>query len=114
MKLADDPIGPQRATPSTVARITAQQKQVTRELGAMSETDTKPCLLCGKHLETVNKSWDHMQPMDGGEVQFIFTYGSKKFDKNVGATVYRAVICDECAEKHVPNMDEDFRRWLTG
>ena len=44
------------------------------------------------------------QPYAGGEVQFIFSYGSTKFDDNMGSTVFTALVCDDCAAKYVDNM----------
>ena len=69
-------------------------------------SDTKPCIICKKPLESVWDDWDHCQPADGGEVQFIFSYGSRKFDTNIDATVFQGVICDDCAEKLVVGMRE--------
>ena len=40
-----------------------------------------------------------MQPNDGGEVQFIFSFGSSKYDLFMSGTKFRMVICDDCAEK---------------
>lgn len=67
---------------------------------------TKPCIMCGDQLEPIRDSWDTMQPNDGGEVQFLFSYGSTKFDNCMGTTVFKGVICDNCAEKLVDNMEE--------
>ena len=67
----------------------------------------KPCIICDEKLESVDPdSWESMQPYDGGEVRFIFCYGSKKFDDNFGSTVFRGVICDDCAEKLVNKMEK--------
>lgn len=68
-----------------------------------SNPNTKPCLMCGKQLEPVFKDdeWKNYQPYNGGEVKFIFSYGSD-FDNYV----FRSVICDKCAEKHFHKMDK--------
>lgn len=69
---------------------------------------TRPCTLCDKQLEPAleNLGWSNYQPNDGGELQFIFAYGSKKFDNHMGSTVFRGLICDDCAEKYVNKMLE--------
>jgi hypothetical protein len=65
---------------------------------------TKPCIICGKKLKPVQDTWDYMQPYDGGQVKFIFAYGSTKFDLNMGNTVFNGVICDNCAEQCIQKM----------
>lgn len=67
----------------------------------------RPCILCNKKLESVFQDLkkDHIQPCGGGEVQFIFAYGSLKFDNNIEPTIFRGVICDECAEPLISKMD---------
>ena len=60
---------------------------------------TKPCIICNKKLRSVSNTWEHLQPSNGGEVRFIFSYGSEKFDLETGNTEFRGVICDECAAK---------------
>jgi hypothetical protein len=45
------------------------------------------------------------QPYGGGEVQFIFTYGSCKYDLSPGMTTFRGVLCDGCGEKFVDKME---------
>lgn len=64
----------------------------------------KPCITCNAKLESAVGGWKTMQPYGGGEVQFIFSYGSTKFDDDIGATVFRGVICDDCASKIVNKM----------
>lgn len=66
----------------------------------------KPCIICDKPLESVDIDWKNMQPHNGGEVKFIFSYGSTKFDDCFGSTVFRGVICDDCAEKLVSKMEK--------
>ena len=46
-----------------------------------------------------------MQPHGGGEVQFVFAYGSEQFDLQCEPTVFRGVICDVCAAKYVNKME---------
>ena len=63
--------------------------------------------MCGKRLKHALDNYDtNIQPPAGGEVKFIFSYGSTKFDNNFGITVFRGTICDDCAEKFIPNMEE--------
>ncbi len=63
------------------------------------------CLLCDKSMEeSFDGAFKSYQPYGGGEIQFLFSYGSLKFDLNMETTVYRGFICDECAEKHVHKM----------
>lgn len=68
--------------------------------------ETKPCIMCGKQLKCAlpNDDWSTNQPYGGGEVKFIFAYGSCKFDNNIYSTEFVGVICDDCAEKCVDNM----------
>ena len=67
----------------------------------------KPCIVCERLLgQALGLGWATMQPSEGGEVQFIFSYGSKKFDNNSGTTTFRGVICDDCAEEFVDKMEE--------
>ena len=68
--------------------------------------ELKPCLLCKKMLESAFEDWKTNQPHGGGEIQLIFSYGSCKFDNNIGATTFKALICDECAENLVGDMVE--------
>jgi len=73
-----------------------------------------PCLLCDKVLEEVSPGsiQKTRQPYAGGEVQFLFSYGSTKLDDNMGLTQFTALVCDDCAEKHVNKMtrlSEDHR-----
>lgn len=60
------------------------------------------CLFCKKQLELVAP----FQPYGGGEVQFLFAYGSCKYDLDPGITVFRACVCDECAEGFVSGMEQ--------
>jgi len=60
------------------------------------------CVFCDKELKLVSEEF--LQPYGGGEVQFIFCYGSCKFDLSSGTTVYRGFVCDDCAEKYVKKM----------
>ncbi len=62
------------------------------------------CVICGQHLEWCSERT--MQPYCGGEVRFIFSYGSTKFDKHMYGTVFNGVICDDCAERCMHNMRE--------
>lgn len=72
--------------------------------------ETKPCVICDKQLKPVmpdkNNPWNTYQPYGGGEIQLIFSFGSLKFDENSGSTVFRGIICDDCAEKLVNKMDK--------
>ena len=68
-------------------------------------SDKKPCVVCGTKLSSVNEDWKHMQPYGGGEIQLIFSFGSTKYDLNIGATTFRGVICDGCAEKMMINLE---------
>ena len=67
--------------------------------------DTKPCIICKCELESVMSDWNTMQPNDGGEVKFIFAFGSAKFDLAMHGTVFQGVICDTCAEQCVERME---------
>lgn len=58
------------------------------------------CVLCRKELELFDE--EHFQPFEGGEIQLIFSYGSK-FDEYPMAK-YRGFICDVCSEKLIPLM----------
>lgn len=62
------------------------------------------CIICKKELELVENN--EYQPYGGGEVNFIFSFGSAKFDKSPGTTKYFGYICDECAESFVNQMEE--------
>jgi hypothetical protein len=66
---------------------------------------TKPCILCGQQLEPALDDWKTFQPYGGGEVQFVFGYGSRRFDESAGSTVFRGIICDSCAAKYVDQME---------
>lgn len=63
------------------------------------------CAICEDQLEPSFQDSKY-QPYEGGEIRFIFNFGSTKFDKCIGSTVYRGVICDHCASKFVNRMDE--------
>lgn len=64
------------------------------------------CIFCEERLEPSCKDAE-FQPYEGGEVRFIFSFGSTKFDKCLGNTVYRGIICDNCALKFVDRMKEE-------
>ena len=71
--------------------------------------NSKPCIFCNKQLESSFPDNLPYQPYMGGEVQFTFGYGSCKFDlmkHGIGSTIYRAMVCDDCAEKFVDRMEE--------
>ena len=72
----------------------------------IEDAPDRPCVFCGKMLKPVNNTWSTMQPLCGGEVQFIFAYGSMEFDDALGSTKFRGIICDQCGLKLVPHMDE--------
>ena len=65
-----------------------------------------PCVLCDKILEEICEGSIERtrQPYAGGEIQFLFSYGSTKFDDNINSTVFAGLICDDCAEKYVEKM----------
>lgn len=67
----------------------------------------RPCLFCSKRMEPVTGKWDTNQPHGGGEVRFVFSYGSRKFDDHMHSTQFTAVICDECGEKYVGKMQRE-------
>ena len=68
--------------------------------------ETKPCLFCDKQLEPAcPNAWETRQPWGGGEVKFLFAYGSEKYDLNMSGTVFRAYVCDDCASKFVQKME---------
>lgn len=65
-----------------------------------------PCILCDKVMdECMPNSFETRQPYAGGEIQFLFGYGSTKFDDNANGTRFVGMICDNCAEKYVEKMD---------
>ena len=68
----------------------------------------RECLLCEKELRcaTPDEDWSTRPPCGGGEVHFIFAYGSTKFDNNIESTVFKGYICDDCAEQYVDKMEE--------
>lgn len=66
---------------------------------------TKPCLFCDKPLgDAGGNDFKTYQPYDGGEVRFVFAYGSGEYDLYPGRTEFRGLICDECAGKYVDRM----------
>lgn len=69
---------------------------------------TKPCVICNKELESAlgDDDWDSYQPYGGCEMKIIGNYGSTKFDEDIEGTVFRGIICDDCAEKLVPKMEK--------
>ena len=66
----------------------------------------RPCVFCGVLMEPALDDWATLQPRGGGEVRFVFAYGSCQFDDNVYPTEFRGIICDECAAKYVGKMDK--------
>ena len=67
---------------------------------------TRLCIICLKELECAVSDWDTNQPSGGGEVIFNFFYGSCKFDDHPWEpTIFRGIICDECAERLIVNME---------
>jgi len=66
---------------------------------------TKKCIVCRKELKSVGPNWNDIQPCNGGEVRFIFSYGSCEFDLTPGVTEFRGVICDDCATQCVEDME---------
>jgi len=64
------------------------------------------CVFCKKAMDPALDDWSTFQPYAGGEVQFIFSYGSTKFDLSYESTIFRGLVCDECAEKYVASMDK--------
>ena len=60
------------------------------------------CLFCDRELELVENN--PFQPYEGGEVNFIFAYGSR-FDLHFDTTEYSGIICDDCAEKFLEKME---------
>jgi len=65
-----------------------------------------PCVLCDKVLEEISDGSIERtrQPYAGGEIQFLFSYGSTKFDDNINSTIFAGLICDDCGEKYVKKM----------
>jgi len=68
-------------------------------------TTGKPCIACGRVLEPIEGTWKYMQPDEGGEVKLIFSYGSTKFDLHPHCSIFRGVICDDCAEKMMDKLE---------
>lgn len=61
------------------------------------------CLFCNDELEeTIDGEGVH----EGGVIAFYFSFGSTKFDKCMGTTIYSAFICDKCASQYVDKMEE--------
>ena len=66
------------------------------------------CVCCGKQLESVwGADWVSLQPNGGCEIQIIGSWGSKKFDINPNFTVFKGVVCDECAGMMTKQMQMD-------
>lgn len=73
----------------------------------MNRPPPKPCTVCDKLLECAVQSWDTYQPYGGGEIQLIFGYGSCELDNHgFRSTIFRGIICDECALKMTRRIDE--------
>ena len=69
------------------------------------ETELKPAM--SEAFASVKESeCDPFQPWGGGEVQFIFAFGSTKFDDYMGGTVFRGVVCDDCAESKMHLLEK--------
>jgi len=68
------------------------------------------CVFCDKKLESALpddlQERKQFQPYAGGGVQFIFCFGSTKFDWNIGTTIFHGYICDDCAEKYIEKMEK--------
>jgi hypothetical protein len=73
--------------------------------------DTRPCVFCGKDLESAVDNWETMQPHGGGEVRFVFAYGSTKFDNAINRTEFSGVVCDGCGAQWVHRMQERRYGW---
>lgn len=71
--------------------------------------NTRPCVFCYKQMEPIlsDKGWDSNQPWGGGEVHFIFSFGSVEFDRGMVCTKYSALICDDCASQYTDRMTEE-------
>lgn len=78
-------------------------KRIEKHIKRLKAEAGMKCFLCEKSLELVRGN--PYQPYGGGEVQFIFSYGSAKFDLNLAGTLFRACICDDCAEPLVKRME---------
>ena len=66
----------------------------------------KPCAACDKLLDPATPfGWDSMQPDGGGEIKLIFSYGSDKYDLHPHSTVFKGVICDDCAESMMERLE---------
>ena len=61
--------------------------------------DTKPCIFCGKKLESMFDTWNGMQPDGGGEVTIDCSFGSRH-DQRDGKPI-TLVICDTCIEEEL-------------
>lgn len=69
----------------------------------------RPCCICEKLLESAlegvyDDPWKTLQPYGGGEINLIFGYGSTKFDLDMCGTLFKGIICDDCAEVIVGKM----------
>jgi hypothetical protein len=69
--------------------------------------EKRPCCICDKLMDCACHKWDTRQPHGGGEIQLIFSYGSSKYDLEMGITKFWALICDECASKLINKMNRD-------
>lgn len=68
---------------------------------------TMPCVCCGLILEEVfDGSLANYQPYNGGQVSFVFSYGSCEYDECSGVTEFNGVICDKCASGFVQRMNK--------
>lgn len=64
------------------------------------------CVICDDELTLISKE-DIYSPYEGGCIKLIFSFGSSKFDKCIGNTVYSGLICDNCGLKYVHKMKEE-------
>jgi hypothetical protein len=119
-QLEEIPIGWQDRSRSFIARALDDHDQRIRWLEERSQqppaaesakvekdgVSPKPCVACGKLLEPVFEHWKTYQPDAGCEIKIIGSFGSRKLDNNVDATIFRGVICDDCAVKFTEKMDQ--------
>ncbi len=102
--------------PTSTARAASEERETSDATGPTEPHDEeytpdpstlRPCCKCGTMLESASfkeGDWECLQPYRGGEIQLLFGFGSTKFDCQLEGTVFRGIICDDCAEKLVPNM----------
>lgn len=64
------------------------------------------CVMCDTELRSAMPETLDYQPYSGGYIKLTFCFGSTKFDNNPGYTDFNGFICDDCAEKLVPKMEE--------